>query len=240
MNEGGMARTQINPQEVVNDILSGTDDISLMEKYGLSSKGLASLVNKLVDSGLLRQSDSRRRPPDTPRKISARQIVRDIASGMSESELMKKYGLSQRRLREVCRRLLEARDRSRKEFQEAIPVDESTLVEANIRQLQRYYPDFDLPIYEAGNPEIQGRVRDITEEGIGVLGIHSTVYEIKTFVVLGDPFGEVGPFEFDAECRWAKDLGGGVGHAAGFKIARIQKQDRALLGKLIELIAFRA
>ena len=198
------------------------------------------MVNKLVDSGLLRGRGSREGRRDERRRISARKLVSDIASGMTETQLMKKYGLSQKRLQSVCSKLLAARNAKKKEFQEEIPIDQSTVIEANVRQLQRYYPDFDVPIYESLSPEVQGRVRDITEEGVGVVGIDSLVYDVKTFVVLGDPFGEVGPFEFEAECRWAKAHDGLKRSVSGYRIVDISEHDLRLLRKLIHLIALRA
>ncbi len=235
-----MDRPRINTREIVNDILSGLDDTALMEKYGLSSKGLESLINKLVGSGLLRRSSYQKTRGNQKQRISGRQFLADIASGMNESQLMKKYRLSRERLQRVCSILLTARNSAENEFQEEILIDRTTVVEANVRQIQRYYPDFEVPIYESISPEIQGRVRDITEEGVGVVGIEASVYEVKTFVVLGDPFGEVGPFEFQAECRWAKTNDGFQGNVSGYRIVDISEDDLRLLRKLIHLIALRA
>jgi hypothetical protein len=235
-----MDRQRISTREIVNDVLSGVDDTALMEKYRLSSKGLESLINKLVGSGLLRRPSPGGNRGDQRQRINGRQFVADVTSGMNESGLMRKYGLSRKRLQRVCSELLAARNRTAKEFQEEIPIDRSTVVEANVRQIQRYYPDFEVPIYESISPEIHGRVRDITEEGVGVVGIEATVYEIKTFVVLGDPFGEVGPFEFEAECRWAKPNDGDRRNVSGYRIVDISEADLGQLRKLIHLIALRA
>lgn len=235
-----MDRLRISTREIVNDILSGIDETALMEKYGLSSKGLESLINKLVGSGLLRRPSSRDDGEDRKRRISGRQFTADVAAGMTESQLMTKYGLSRKKLQRVCSKLLAARDRTAIEFQEEIPVDHTTVIEANVRQIQRYYPDFEVPIYESISPEIQGKVHDITEEGVGVDGIEALVYEIKTFVVLGDPFGEVGPFEFQAECRWAKASDGDRRNVSGYRIVDISEADLGQLRKLIHLIALRA
>jgi len=159
---------------------------------------------------------------------------------MNESQLMRKYGLSRKKLQSVCSKLLAARNRTANEFQEEMPIDHTTVIEVNVRQIQRYYPDFDVPIYESISPEIHGRVRDITEEGVGVEGIEAAAYEFKTFVVLGDPFGEVGPFEFEAECRWAKANDGDRRNVSGYRIVDISEPDLRQLRKLIHLIALRA
>ncbi|MFH1117203.1 MAG: hypothetical protein V1792_25065 [Pseudomonadota bacterium] len=234
-----MNRLPISTREIVNDILSGVDDIALMEKYQLSSKGLESLINKLVGSGLLRNTSPRKEYGDKRRIINGRKFAADIASGMNESQLMAKYGLSRKSLRRVCSKLLAARDRMAKEFREGIHIDNSTVVDACVRQIQRCSPDFDVPLYESSTPEIQGRVRDISEEGVGVVGIDASVNEIKTFVVLGDPFGEVGSFEFLAECRWAKASDGYRRSRSGYRIIGISEDDLRHLRKLIRLITLR-
>jgi len=58
-NPGGisMAKTKVNAREVVRDIRAGMQDSDLIEKYGLSPRGVESLFNKLVTAGLLEQSE---------------------------------------------------------------------------------------------------------------------------------------------------------------------------------------
>jgi hypothetical protein len=56
-----------------------------MAKYKLSSKGLQSLFKKLGDAGLLKH-------------LNASEVIRDIRSGMSDMELMKRHGLSEKGL----------------------------------------------------------------------------------------------------------------------------------------------
>jgi len=51
----------INAQEAARDVRAGMDDLSLMTKYRLSSKGLQSLFNKLVATESITQSDLDRR-----------------------------------------------------------------------------------------------------------------------------------------------------------------------------------
>jgi hypothetical protein len=51
----------INAREAVRDVRSGVNDAMLMEKYGLSPKGLNSLFDKLMSLGLLTQRDRDRR-----------------------------------------------------------------------------------------------------------------------------------------------------------------------------------
>jgi hypothetical protein len=48
-----MAKIKINGREVLGDIRAGMDDAGLMEKYGLSSRGIIQLMGRLVSAGLL-------------------------------------------------------------------------------------------------------------------------------------------------------------------------------------------
>jgi ankyrin repeat protein len=58
-----MTRAKINAKDVLNDIRSGMDDASLMEKYQLSVNLLHDLFGKLVQAGVLEQSEVDNRAP---------------------------------------------------------------------------------------------------------------------------------------------------------------------------------
>jgi hypothetical protein len=107
----------------------------------------------------------------------------------------------------------------------------------NVRSQERYYLDFDTLVYDEARPEIHGKVVDVTEEGVGLQGIEAHVDEIKTLVVLGDPFGESFPFEFRAICRWARRADDDT-QTAGFQIVKIAPKDLEELRKLIRLVTF--
>jgi hypothetical protein len=51
----------INAQEAARDVRGGLDDAALMRKYRLTSRGLRSMVDKLVTVGLITQADLDRR-----------------------------------------------------------------------------------------------------------------------------------------------------------------------------------
>jgi hypothetical protein len=57
----GRTGAWINAQEAARDIRAGLDDSALMEKYHLTSRGLRSMVDKLVGVGLITQADLDRR-----------------------------------------------------------------------------------------------------------------------------------------------------------------------------------
>lgn len=52
-----MSKKSVKASEVLKDIKAGMTDAALMEKYGLTEKGLESLFRKLLDGGLLKQSE---------------------------------------------------------------------------------------------------------------------------------------------------------------------------------------
>ena len=76
---------KVDAKNVLTDIRSGMTDAGLMEKYGLSDKGLKSLFQKLGELGLMHQLDGR-------------EVLKDLKSGMTDAELMSKYRLSEKAL----------------------------------------------------------------------------------------------------------------------------------------------
>jgi len=64
-----MAKRKITGREVLKDIKAGMDDPALMEKYKLSAQGLQSVFNKLVNAGVLTQSELDTRVPVSERTV---------------------------------------------------------------------------------------------------------------------------------------------------------------------------
>ena len=92
-------KPKIKARDAVRDIRSGMTDSQLMEKYGLSAKGLQSLVLKLLEVKAITPAEIDQRNEayhDTTviQQIDGTDMVKDILSGMSDSDLMEKYGLS--------------------------------------------------------------------------------------------------------------------------------------------------
>ena len=88
-------RKKIEAKRVLEDIRSGMDDLSLMNKYELSAKGLQSLFEQLGNIGLVR-------------RLNARELLEDIRSGVGQDGLLEKYQLSENGLQ----RLFEELDRA--------------------------------------------------------------------------------------------------------------------------------
>jgi hypothetical protein len=55
--ERPVAKKQIKARELLSDIRAGVDDAGLMEKYGLSARGVLQALNRLIAEGLLSPSE---------------------------------------------------------------------------------------------------------------------------------------------------------------------------------------
>jgi uncharacterized protein (DUF433 family) len=232
-----MADREIRAREVVNDIRAGMGRDALMNKYKLSPRGLQNLFEELTNLGLLERTDEHEIIPGRQR-IKIRAIVGDVKAGMSDSQMMAKYHIDHEALQALFKKLLDLKAISRDALFGEVGLACETSVPTHVRESDRYVLDFDIPVYEEGLPEIQGRVHDITEKGVGIRGLSLKVNEVKTLVVLGDAFGVVAPFDFRAICRWSGlDQEDGL-YAAGFQILEISDRSMGDLRKLIKLIAF--
>ena len=232
-----MYHKMVNTQEVLGDIRSGLDDDELMEKYLLSAPELQSIYRDLVDQGHLKRMDRFSVAP-SERTISAREVVEDLRAGTSVSDLMTKYRLSVRGLQGLLTILVDTGTVSRDELYGDGFVEQEAVLPESFRCRTRFYLDFEIPIYESSRPEVQARIHDITEDGVGIIGLEVQVDEITHLVVLGDALGEVAPFEFEARCRWCtRDERSGMS-SCGFEITYISEKDRTQLIQLISLLTF--
>lgn len=232
-----MSDREIRAREVLEDIKGGMGHVALMEKYKLTPVGLHNLFEELTNLGLLERTD-RHRVVSGRQRIRIREIVSDVKAGMTDPELMTKYRIDRKTLQALFKKLLDLKAIKRDTLFGELGLQYETSVPANVRVEDRYVLDFDIPVYGAGHPEVQGSVHDITENGIGIRGLRHKVSEVKTLVVLGDAFGVVAPFEFGAVCRWSTVDEQDGGYAAGFQILDISEKALHELRKLIKLIAF--
>jgi len=116
---------KVSARRVVDLINSGMDEADLMGELKLSAKALHSLMDQLVAAGMLKQPEVDRRnflspgsvvvdldelklPEINKEKpvISATDATRCIRSGMDDSALMKRYGISAKALRSLFRKLV--------------------------------------------------------------------------------------------------------------------------------------
>lgn len=169
------------------------------------------------------------------RKVIASDVLRDIRNGMSRSELLEKHGISFPGLQGIVSLLVESGAIGRDELYGYFHSQgEEAVVPELDRRHNRASADDETLIYELRVPEIQGRILDISEEGVRTVGLEADVDEIKTLVVLGDAFGEVAPFEFKAICRWSSRDEFTGASIAGFQIVEISQEDSRQLQLLIQ------
>jgi hypothetical protein len=170
--------------------------------------------------------------------VNVKSLVDDIRAGMGRSDLTAKHGLSVRALQGIVTHLLDSGTVSRDELYGDLRQHGDTIFPDSIRCQTRCDVDFETIVYEASRPHIQGKVRDITEDGVGVLGLQADVDQIRTLVILGDALGEVETFEFEAKCRWIDRDGASSVFASGFQIVKISERDLTELRKFVRLVTF--
>ncbi len=110
-----MSKPKIDAKQVLDDLRAGFDDTYLMEKYNLSARGLQSLFQKLVTGGIVDRwlLEGGRLKPGTgtsprEREVSAKEVLKDLRSGMTQDAMMHKYRLSAQGLANLFEQLVEA------------------------------------------------------------------------------------------------------------------------------------
>jgi hypothetical protein len=237
------SKPKISARDAVRDIRSGMTDSQLMEKYGLSAKGLQSLVLKLLEVQAIAPSEIDQRKEayhDTTviQQIDGSDMVKDILSGMSDFDLMEKYSLSSEGLALVFQTLTDTQVISLEEMYGTSSSAHDTVFVEDTRELRRHYLAIGVAIHESGLSEITGILSNITEKGIAITGISAGVGDTKTFVIPTENFIKSDPVMFQARCQWIereRDTGEWL---AGFEITIIAKKCLNDLRSLIESLPF--
>lgn len=171
------------------------------------------------------------------RTIKARDIVNDLRTGMTNVQLMEKYGLSAKGLASIFNKLMDVRAVKYGELAHRMPEADDTVNVDQKRDLPRNYLMFKLPIYQAEDLLEEGYIRDITENGLQVAGITAKKGEVKDLLIQAEEFADVSPFTFEAECRWSVSDSDEDGCVAGFLIRDISEECLEELRKLIRALA---
>ncbi|MFH0826204.1 MAG: PQQ-binding-like beta-propeller repeat protein [Pseudomonadota bacterium] len=150
-----MPKLRIKASDIVKDVRAGCHDPEIMEKYGLPPAALQDILTKLVNAGLLDQSDLNRRmisfeatvnieedfleaikqqevshrPPQRRPKpvINGRQVLNDIEQGLTDGRLMEKYRLSARGLQSLYTKMINAGLLNRADIEARMKHRESTV-----------------------------------------------------------------------------------------------------------------
>jgi hypothetical protein len=167
------------------------------------------------------------------RQINVRDILNDLRSGMAAWELQAKYKLSAKSLQTIFKKLVERKAISHSELYEM-----SSFYRDRIDRISgRAHPRADLavyvPIYDIGSG-VSGVLRDISETGLRVAGVTSSVGQAKTFQIPIDTFMQSDPLLIIAECKWVEIKGRRkIYPVAGFEIIDLPERDSTVLRNFI-------
>jgi hypothetical protein len=166
-------------------------------------------------------------------KIKGRDILNDIRSCMTDEELMEKYEMSFRALQSAFEQLLASGLITKKELRSRSIQGPDNVTTTVTRRLPRDYLMVQVPIYDVGRPEARGVIRDLTEEGIGIIGIEAGLDEMKTLAILTGIGRLADKIVIEAKCRWAK-MDSERQYVCGFRITNITKENLEKLRRLIQ------
>jgi len=138
-------------------------------------------------------------------------------------ELLQKYKLTSNELRRLLDKLLHSRLLDQRELDSWSTLNHEITVIRGIRQDARITLAFPLKVQDCGHPYKQGIVRDLSQKGIGVLGIKVRVGETRTLVVRLNGIADCRSVRFEAKCRWViQTEAEGQECIAGFEITGIE------------------
>jgi hypothetical protein len=233
--EGVMSGREILLWEVLNFMRLGVDHAALKEKYNLSEEGLKDLYRQLAEAGFLEWTGEEFIVA-AKRSIDTKDIVADIRSGATDGQLMEKYKLSSRGLQRVFAKLVDSGSVMSADLSgRGISYHDSVTLK-KLRGSIRALPILSVGIHERINPQIIGRIRDLSEVGVGVRGLEAEVGEAKTLVVVPDELLDIEPFSFEAKCRWSRAGGQAKTCNAGFEITDISEGSFIQLQELLQLM----
>lgn len=193
-------------------------------------------------------------------KTLEQEVLQDLYSGMDDTALMKKYGLSYNELRSLFKQLFDSglltrahalcrppakssREGKGRSSLQSTGKSPSQLLGPMVDEKRadtRRGVSMEIPAYDRDQPETHGYIRNISERGAQLRGVEVDVGETKTIVTLGDMSGEVAPFEFEARCCWTETEPHRDQVVAGFEITQITEENRYELKKLMDVLEWSA
>jgi hypothetical protein len=163
------------------------------------------------------------------RQINGRQVVNDLRSGTGDEELQARYQLSAKTLQSIFEKLVTSNAISHSELCERSALYKGTTDLTRVRKYRRVDLNIPVAIYEV-NTSATGMLRDVSEKGLRVAGIESSVGQVKTFQIPIDMFMQADPLLIIAECKWVETKGKTKRYpVAGFEIMDLSESDRKAL-----------
>lgn len=222
----------LSPAILLKDLKTGASREDLMRKYNLSARGVQDLFDQLTLAGIT-FSDNGNSKKHSTRRIRLSGLVQDIKSGMDRQSILTKYEISRKQLRKIFDRLERAGLVAKKDL-EALPLlEEDTTSVWQPREFLRCYPIVSLHVADAGNPQSRAAVVDLSEKGIGLVGMATMVDDSKTLKLLPTIISDQSPLHFTARCRWTGRCSPEVRLRSGFEITQIDGTNLDWLRELI-------
>ncbi len=120
-----MEKPESTTLQFLRDVKAGVDDEVLRHKYNLSGKKFYLYKAAAMDFLAKQKAEHAQK-----RRISARQILADINSGMDDESLMLKYDFTQRQLQSVFRQIISAGLATPMELSRRLSITKSQVTEA--------------------------------------------------------------------------------------------------------------
>jgi hypothetical protein len=170
------------------------------------------------------------------RQINGMNILKDLRSGVADSELLVKYKLSAKSLQNVFKKLVAGKAINHSELYERSPLYRERIDHIRARAHPRADLGVRVPIYDIGSGAI-GVLRDLSETGLRVAGIESGVGRARTFQIPIDMFMQAEPLLIIAECKWVAIKGTHKRYpVAGFEIMDLPDKDGLVLRNFIKFL----
>ncbi|MBM4328520.1 MAG: PilZ domain-containing protein [Deltaproteobacteria bacterium] len=170
------------------------------------------------------------------RTIKAKDLIRDIKSRFSATELMRRYKLSPAQVETILKELEKKVTRPADLYPRSWSTNHR-LSNDRTRTRARHEVNMRLPALDLNFPAIEGLVKDISPGGVKVSGIEVRLGQERSLLIRPDETLGIKPILFDARCRWVSRKGEGMLCEAGFQIEHISEENLRNFNMLAETIA---
>jgi len=211
---------KIRATDVLRVLSAGITKPELIRKFGLSSRELNRLIDRLLSEGRNR----------------ALMILADLRSGMPVNEIALKNGFRSSNFETILKYL---EDMGMIERGNVVAGNGGSGAKVALRD-RRSAPRVPHPllvtqIFELNESVSSGLILDLSENGLRISGIEAHMDETKTFFVhLGDSI-EAEALTFECRCRWISGHGlSQMNGCAGFEITSIPETSSRFLKMLLD------
>ena len=172
------------------------------------------------------------------KQIRITEIVSDIRSGVSDSQLIEKYRISAKGLQSVFRKLVAAQKLSPEELRDRMQnYDDTGTLKLDTLQ---FTPGQTLTclvtVHDSLSPGFRGSICEVTDNGFMITGIESRTGDTRKLTVATDDFFQIDAFTVEAICKWARNDGPEDSWIAAFEISKVSEDDKGKLSELVRLV----